>query len=227
MLKCPTTAKEIFNLNARLEKAENIFNSAKNALSNERYDKFVADMIRGCVFLESTTLYARNCANFGFKSCNMDFKSQNLVKEISEKAHNIKAELMENNVFHLSLPATLPHYKENYKCMLYEPLNYAFKSYQKEHGNFPTYDKVVIAVVNNVSKKNACGIRDNDNYDYKQIINATAFWLLGDDDFNSCDMYNCTKISEANSTDVYVIPQHYFPTFFQHYIQNNSSNTLK
>ena len=201
---------QIFEINGILEKLPRDFNKAKNSLSNGDYYKYAKQIVDATLLLEKATLKARSVANFSFKKKNMPLEYSKMMDKIASEAHNISIETNEKTT-KITLPNTLPHYKNNFKSMLVEPLNFKLKIYKKEHG-FPEYTSVVFVIVNNISSnKNTNTIRDNDNYDYKQIVNNVSYWLLNDDGYKYCSMFNCTKISEQDSTEIYVVPKSLFP----------------
>ena len=69
------------------------------------------------------------------------------------------------------------------------------------------------------SNKNIAHIRDNDNYDYKQIVNTLAFWFLPDDSFKCCNTFNLTQMDEENFTEVYIVPSDQFIDFYKENIK--------
>lgn len=205
MPKNSTSIKQIFELNGMLEKVEAKLSCCKDSLSDEHYNDYAKQIIDACVSLEKVALRAREYANFGLSSIGMVKQKRELMSKISELAHQITITSDDESV-KICLSSTLPHYKSTYKCMLTEPLNVALKTYQKEKGSLPKFDKAVMAVVNHVSANNCVGkIRDNDNYEYKQLVNAVAFWLLPDDAYNICDMYTCTEVGDKDFTEVIVM----------------------
>lgn len=204
---------QIFEINGILEKLPKEFNNAKNALTENNYSKYAELFIDATLKLEKATLKARSVANLTFKQNNMPLEYKRLIEKIASDAQKIDINV-EKNITKISLPNTLPHYKNNFKSILVEPLNYKLKNYQKHIGKFPEYSKAVFVVVNVVSKnKDKKSIRDNDNYDYKQIINNLAYWLLNDDGYDYCNMFNCTKIGDKDRTEIYVVPKDEFLTW--------------
>ena len=205
---------QIFEINGILEKLPKEFNNAKNALVENNYSKYANIFVDATLKLEKATLKARSVGNIIFKQNNMPLEYNRMVKRIAEDVHKIEVNV-DGNITKITLPNTLPHYKNNFKSVLVEPLNFKLKNYQKYVGKFPKYSKAIFVVMNVVSEnKNKKSIRDNDNYDYKQIINQVAYWLLNDDGYDYCSMFNCTKIGDEDRTEIYAIPDSEFASWY-------------
>lgn len=205
---------QIFEINGILEKLPKEFNNAKNALVENNYSKYANIFVNATLKLEKATLKARSVGNIIFKQNNMPLEYNKMVKRIAEDVHKIEVNV-DGNITKITLPNTLPHYKNNFKSVLVEPLNFKLKNYQKYVGKFPKYSKAIFVVMNVVSEnKSKKSIRDNDNYDYKQIINQVAYWLLNDDGYDYCSMFNCTKIGDEDRTEIYVIPDSEFASWY-------------
>lgn len=197
-----------------IERIPNIFNAAKNALIAENYSKYESNLIRASVALEKAALKARSIANVSFKQINMPLSTNNFMQAIVQDAHDISVQLQENDTLKIIMPCTLPHYRESYKTMVTEPLRIALKDFAKK-SSIPKYDSVVIVVVNYILE-GACenGIRDNDNYDYKQVINTIAYMTLPDDNYHCATMMNGTKIGNRDCTEIYVVPRQNFGNWY-------------
>ena len=207
------TFSEIFEINGILEKLPREFTKAKDALSNGEYYKYVKKLIDTTLSLEKITLRARRLANISFKRKNMPLEYDKLVSKIADEAQKISIEI-DNNITKITIPNTLPHYKDSFKSVLIEPLNYKLKGMAKSN-LLPNYSQVVFVIINEVSQNtNKKIIRDNDNYDYKQVINTVAYWTLSDDGFNCCSMYNGTKIGEQDLTHIYIVPKSFFSDWY-------------
>lgn len=205
------SVSQIFEINGILEKLPKEFNAAKNALMESNYNKYVEHFINATLKLEKATLKARQVANISFKQNNMPLEYNKMIKKIADDVQKIEVKV-DGNMTKISLPNTLPHYKNHFKSILVEPLNLKLKNYQKYIGKFPEYSKAVFVIINVVSKnKSIKCIRDNDNYDYKQVINNLAYWLLSDDGYDYCSMFNCTKIGDEDRTEILVLPKEEFP----------------
>ena len=214
LIKTQTTLQEILALNGMIEKIPGIFNQAKNALASDNFSKYETDIIRGAVALEKAALKARSIANVSFKQINMPLSTNTFMQSIVQDAHDISIEMQENNTMKIIMPCTLPHYRDSYKTMVTEPLRIALKDFCKSH-QIPEYDSVVIVVVNYILD-GACknGVRDNDNYDYKQIINTIAYMTLPDDNYHCATMMNGTKIGNRDCTEIYVVPRKNFGEWY-------------
>lgn len=206
---------QIFEINGILEKLPKEFNNAKNALMESNYNKYARLFVNATLDLERATMKARSVGNTIFKQNNMPYEYKKMIKSIADDVQKIDVKV-EGKITKITLPNTLPHYKNNFKSILVEPLNLKLKDYQKHIGKFPKYDKVVFVIINIVSDQhNKKTIRDNDNYDYKQVINQIAYWLLNDDGYEYCSMLNTTKIGEKDRTEIYAVPFNEFNDWFQ------------
>lgn len=212
MQKNSLIAKRFFEMNERFEKVSLNINSAKNALIKNDIGKFDFYLNKAVATAESSTLALRETAKYCTKISNFP----NIYNKISEKVSNdvFQIDIQKNDFgYKIQMPITLEHFGEIKKSIIDEPLNNALKQYFKKN-KIEKFDAATIVVVNNISEKiSANKIRDNDNYEYKQIVNSIAFWFLPDDSFKCCNIMNCTKISQKSNTDVYVIKNGSFGDF--------------
>ena len=204
--------QQIFSTVGKIEKIMSQINKSKDALSKNDFSSFEYNFSK-----EAVTLSARNIANTTFKANNCPRLYNKLRTNIAKEIHKISIEPFEFG-FKISLPCTLAHYGDVKKSVLEEPLNTALRNYQKEKGKLPSYDKVFFIVVNHINKiTNPSYIRDNDNYDYKQIINTLAFWFLPDDSPKYINLFNTTKVSDETHTEIFIVPQNDFVVFYNKY----------
>ena len=213
MQKNTVISKQIIELNGRFEKVISTLNSAKNSLLKNDNNKFESYLEKAMLSSESTVLSLRNTVKSACSLNNSPLKYEKMMSTVSEESHQIKIEKIDYG-YKISLPGTLNHYGNISKSYLDEPLNNALKRFNKNTG-IEKIDKSVMVIVNCFeSSKSKLKIRDNDNYEYKQIINTIAFWMLKDDAFDCCDIMNCTKICEENRTEVYLIKEENFVDFY-------------
>ena len=199
-----------------LEKIPFKFNDAKDGLArldSEKYNK----NIESAVFdLERATLKSRLILNNSLKKIKANYKLREINNRVQREIYGIKINVENDDIMHISMPITLPHYKqkEGYKSILSVPLDNALKAYQNAN-KLPTYASVVVAVINNIAKPVRPGfVRDNDNYDYKQIINTVCFRLLPDDNYKCCNVFSGVHFGDQDSTEIYIVPTDKFSDWF-------------
>ena len=148
----------------------------------------------------------------------------NISKPLQENySQNYQIEISKNEIgYRIILPLTLPKFGEKKKSILIEPLNFALKKYALNNKIFQL-KSAVFAVINHISSNTSMYlIKDNDNYEYKDIINTLSFWFLPDDSFDCCNLYSETRISNDNFTEIFIIPTENFADFYLKHLQNLS-----
>lgn len=212
-------SKRFLEINGNLEKASLKINSAKNALLKGDYKAYESNLKKAISATENTALSLRDISIFSLNLLSGNIAGQRVKDYISNEIHHINVQ-KNNYGFHIKLPCTLPHYEEKSKSYLEAPLNNALKTYFKETG-IVKFEKAIFVVVNNVDRHiNRQIIRDNDNYDYKQIVNVLAFWMLKDDSYKCCNLMNLSNITDENSTDVYVVSPEKFEEFYSQILKS-------
>lgn len=209
-----TISQQIIELNGQLEKVMSKLNQAKNSLNNDIENKFEMNIEDAVKKLESATLKARDIVSYSFKDKN-PYIYKKINNNIAKDIYNIS--ISENEgIYKIVLPATISHYGDSTKSILTKPLNDALRSYAKAH-RIKKIETAVIVFINHISpQKNENFIRDNDNYDYKQVINSVAFWFLPDDSFKCCNIFNTTKIGDCKESysEIVLVPKEKFPSFY-------------
>ena len=142
---------------------------------------------------------------------------QRIMDKLSQEVYKISIQ-KEDGIYHISIPQTIPHYREITKCVIVEPLRNALKKYFKDQG-IEKIGNAVLVFINHVDKeKNDLKIRDNDNYEYKSIVNELAFWFLPDDSFKCCNMFSTTRLSDKSGTEVFIVPTDRFGCFYKDHL---------
>ena len=209
--------QQMFTTNGKIEKIVGNLNRSKDALVKNDFSSFEKSFSRVCLDLETVTLASRNIANSVFKLNNCPKKFNNLRNDIAREVYKFEINPFEFG-YRISLPCTLSHYGDVKKSILEAPLNTALRNYQNNNSKLPTYNKVFFIVVNHLNRETkSLYIRDNDNYDYKQIVNTLSFWFLPDDSPKHCNMINTTKLDERNYTEVFIVPTDDFVAFYKKY----------
>lgn len=215
-MKTNDICRKIFEINGNLEKTMELFTAAKDGFVSKNAAKHEHNLVQGIYLLEKSTLSAREIANACLNATNPALYNT-VVKNVDTGVFGIALK-QTGNVIRITLPCLLPHYKENNKNIITEPLNRYLRQYRKDIRELPHYDSVVMVVINHVNAKHSNSvIRDNDNYEYKQLINTLSFWFLSDDNYKNCVMMNGTKLSKKDMTEVFIVPTNEFGSW---YIEN-------
>ncbi len=210
-----TILQTFFELNGKAEKLPMNINAAKNAFSvgdNRKYEELLC---KAALSSEKLCLSLRSLANDTLKVMGNPLGYERIYKDVYNLAHKISIQKIDY-FYNIKMPITLPHY-ENKKPYLTMPLNSALRDFNKEN-KIIKFNSAVIIFENHVKNTNK-NVRDNDNYEYKQIINSVAFWFVPDDSFDCCSMYNCTKIDTEDYTNIYIVPTEKFADFFKNNIR--------
>lgn len=203
-------------INEQLDKAETKLVQSKDKYikSNDLYED---DLLSGVYLVENSVIHLRNLANSCFRKTN-PLLYEEMIDNISNSQYHITMS-EKGGITKITLPCLLPHYKENKKNIITEPLNHFFRARQKKGQKFIYYSSAIIAIINHIKKDNpSVSIRDNDNYEYKQLINTLAFWFLPDDDYKDCYMFTSSVFSKNNYTAAYIIPIDKFSNWYNAFI---------
>lgn len=217
MAKNSAILQQFLEINGKTEQLSSQINSAKNALSSSDIYKFETQMEKVMKTSEKITLRIRELANQSFKFSNNPLAYNRISNEIADNIYKINITKL-GRIFKITLPCTIPHYGNISKTILTQPLNDSLKRYNKEE-KIDKFESAVMVFINHTSNKNIAHIRDNDNYDYKQIVNTLAFWFLPDDSFKCCNTFNLTQMDEENFTEVYIVPSDQFIDFYKENIK--------
>lgn len=226
-----SVAQDLIEVNGKLDKITSQINSAKNALMINNTIKYEEQLSKAVLSMEKQCLKMRELANYSLKLNNMGHKYLKLCDDISEISHQISVENC-GDFFKITMPATLPRYdivnSAGMSKYIARPLYDALRKYNKDH-KIEKYKSAVMVVANLVDSEMYEGsIRDNDNYEYKGIVNNIAFWFLPDDGFKYCNMFTTTKLSDRSRTEIYVVPTEKFGDFYaQHLTEIMQFFTLK
>ena len=217
-----STVQDFFEINGKLEKIISQINSAKNALVIGNTFKYEEQLSKAVLSLEKQCLRMRDIANYSLKLNNAGLAYNKLCNSISTDAHGITVEKIDD-YYKVSMPFTLPHYGDNNPAstskFISQPLYNALRNYCKENSVSKLRSAVIVTVNHTDNCDDKTGVRDNDNYEYKAIINSLAFWFLPDDGYKFCNMFNTTKLSNVSKTTVYVVPSESFADFYQKNIE--------
>ena len=201
----------MIRVNTQLEKISEAVTATKNKAFNR--DDYEEPLLSAIYQTENIALHLRKVANDCFGEKN-PLLYERMYDALAHDCYHFSIAIQSGDIIRITLPCLLPRYKDNHKNIITEPLSHFLREYQKG-AKLPQYKSVVMVVINHVSGTTTQDkIRDNDNYEYKQLVNTLAFWFLPDDDYQSCKMFNASIISETDYTEVFLVPQEKFADWF-------------
>lgn len=209
--------KNIISVQNALKKQIKQLDNIKLLLNNNQ-DFLIDNILQKSISeIEKSVFSLRNIYSF---TSNISHSDNVNDKHNFNNTHNCNISIQKKQYgYHLSLPITLPKYGEKSKSLLSENLMSELKIFN-QNNQLNKFEKAVFVFINNISNNVSTNkVRDNDNYEYKDIINVLAFWFLPDDSFKCCNIYNGTKISDKNSTEIFIVPTDKFADF---YIKNQN-----
>lgn len=213
--------KKVSSLRKQSEEISILLKKIEYSLSKED-TCFKDDLIEKTLFkMEKNVLNFRNIVPYFSRKYPITSNDNKALRD--NYIQNYQIEISKNEFgYHVILPLTLPKFGEKKKSILIEPLNFALKEYAL-NDKINRFKSAVFAVINHISSNTSTYlIRDNDNYEYKDIINTLSFWFLPDDSFDCCSLYSGTQIDDDNFTEIYIIPTEKFTDFYLAHVQNLS-----
>lgn len=136
---------------------------------------------------------------------------------LSSAAHAQGVEILErDSIFEITLPCLLPKRKQSRSAeYLIDPLTAALERYVREH-TVKRLRNCTVCFAHNYSRDNyERRVRDYDNLEVKQILDAVAAYLLIDDGGLLCDVYHTTKLGEIDCTQMFVMDVSRFPAWLE------------
>lgn len=213
--------KKVSSLRKQSEEISILLKKIEDSL-NKKDVYFKDDLIEKTLFrMEKNVLNFRNIVPYFSRKYPISSNNNKTLQDNYIQNYQIKISKNEFG-YHIILPLTLPKFGEKKKSILIEPLNFALKEYAL-NDKIARFKSAVFAVINHISSNTSMYlIRDNDNYEYKDIINTLSFWFLPDDSFDCCNLYSETQISDNNFTEIFIIPTEQFADFYLTHVQNLS-----
>lgn len=212
-------SEKISNILKQADEISNLLKKIKNTLDTKNM-YFKDDLIEKTLFkMEKNVLDFRNIVPIFLKRDNIIANKNRILQD--DFTQNYQIEISKNEYgYYIKLPITLPKFGEKKKSILIEPLNFALKEFS-QNNKIEEFDKAVFMIINCVSSKTPSYlIRDNDNYEYKDIINTLSFWFLPDDSFDCCSLYSETQMCKTNHTKIFIIPTEKFADFYLKHSKN-------
>ena len=210
--------EEISKILKQSEETSNLLKRIKDTL-NKKDTYFKDDLIEKTLFkMEKNVLRFRNIVPYFQKKYPVTLNNNRTLKD--DYIQNYQIQVSKNEFgYRIILPLTLPKFGEKKKSILVDPLNFVLKEYALDN-KIKKFERAVFVVINHISSNTPMYlIRDNDNYEYKDIINVLAFWFLPDDSFDCCSLYSGTQIDNDNFTEIHIVPKEKFADFFSKHSQ--------
>jgi len=122
----------------------------------------------------------------------------------------------ENGILQAELPFLMPHRKHPYTDYLYKPFLMALENWceeEKEHGKkIPDFGQATVCFVHMYNEKLPSGrIRDHDNIEEKQMVDALGMFFLTSDSGLCLDTYHTTVLGKKDRTYLFLMEQNQFP----------------
>ena len=132
-----------------------------------------------------------------------------LMEKVSE-AQGIRVAYAKG-IFTVTLPSLLPKTRRAMNVeFIYEPLYYALERYCAET-KIEKFRECVVCFTHIYSgKKPKIQVRDYDNVEKKQVLDAISTFVMTDDSGALCDVYNTIEYAEKDGTSVSVMSRNKF-----------------
>lgn len=129
--------------------------------------------------------------------------------------HKIRVEY-EDCILKAELPVLLPHRKNKYTDYIYKPLFLALQNWCKERQQqgkeIPVYERATVCFIHEYDKKlPGSRIRDHDNIEEKQVVDALGMYFLVSDSGLHLDTYHTTILGERDCTFLFLMEYNQFP----------------
>lgn len=130
------------------------------------------------------------------------------------KLHGINV-IYEKAVLKVELPSLLPH-RKNYTDYLYKPVYLALERWcvqqQKEGLEIPLFEQATVCFLHVYDKRRSPErIRDHDNIEEKQMLDALGMFFLVSDGGLYLNTYHTTVLGEEDQTCLFLMSQECFP----------------
>ena len=129
--------------------------------------------------------------------------------------HEIRVEY-EDCILKAELPMLLPHRKKKYTDYIYKPFFLALQNWceerQQQGKEIPVYEKATVCFIHEYDKKMPeTRIRDHDNIEEKQVVDALGMYFLVSDSGLYLDTYHTTTLGERDCTFLFLMEYNQFP----------------
>ena len=142
-----------------------------------------------------------------------DLVPKPVLMEAAAQVHGISIKHTPDCV-EITLPGLMPkRTKRINTTFLTDPLYASLESYTRQHC-LPHFTQCVVCFSHVFDKSlSDRRVRDYDNLEVKQYLDAVAAWLLIDDGGLFCDVHHTTELGEADCTRMFIMDTSRFPAW--------------
>lgn len=131
------------------------------------------------------------------------------------KLHGIRVEY-EGGILKVELPGLLPHRKNKYTDYLYKPITMALENWcicQQEQGKeVPQFERAAVCFLHVYDQKQSVArVRDHDNIEEKQMVDALGMFFLVSDGGLYLDTFHTSLLGTEDRTCLFLMDQEKFP----------------
>lgn len=135
------------------------------------------------------------------------------------KIHGIRVEY-ESGILKVELPGLLPHRKNKYTDYLYKPVTMALENWcihcQGQGEEVPQFERAVICFLHVYDRKQSVArVRDHDNIEEKQMVDALGMFFLVSDGGLYLDTFHASLLGEEDKTCLFLMEPEKFPRWIQ------------
>ena len=132
----------------------------------------------------------------------------------------------EKGILRAELPFLLPHRKSKYTDYIYQPLFLAMEKWCGERGKegleVPAYKEAVVCFCHVYDKgKLEVRVRDHDNIEEKQVVDALGTFFLESDGGLYLDTYHTTVMGDGDWTEVFLMDKGLFGGWIKEFYGGN------
>lgn len=132
----------------------------------------------------------------------------------------------ENGILKAELPFLLPHRKSKYTDYIYQPLFLAMEKWCREREKkgleVPDFREAVVCFCHVYDKgKPEIRVRDHDNIEEKQVVDALGTFFLESDGGLYLDTYHTTVMGDGDRTKVFLMEKERFGDWIKAFYEGN------
>ena len=131
------------------------------------------------------------------------------------EAHGIEINYGDG-IFEIVLPRLLPKKRAwSSSEFLIDPLYFTLNNFMNEN-RIPIFEHCVVCFTHVYDERlHKSRVRDYDNLEVKQVLDAVATFVLTDDTGRLCDMYHTTEFGATSYTRITIMEKQRFPTWLE------------
>jgi len=131
----------------------------------------------------------------------------------------------ENEIMEITFPCLLPKRKQRQSSeFLFDPFFFTLSRYADKNP-IPKYQHCIVCFSHIYNRElPSRRIRDYDNLEMKQILDAISTFIMADDSGLLCDAYNTTELGEMDCTRVSIMDKTSFPYWLE--VRKNNMESI-